>query len=118
MGTYPLALLLTLVIEVPIYTATLGPLTRALDGSVVPWTRALVLGVVVNLASHPVAFLVVFPLLRHLIGRTPALAAVEVGVLVFEAWIIGRRIRSGMVGLTSSSLANVTSLAGSALLAV
>ncbi len=118
MGAYALALLLTLVIEVPIYTATLGPLTRALCDSVVPWTRAFVLGVAVNLASHPIAFLVIVPLSRQLIGRTAALVAVEVGVLVLEAWIIARRLRDGMVGLTASSLANLTSLTVGALLVI
>ena len=118
MGAYPLALLLTLAIEVPIYTTTLGPLTRALGGSVLPWTRALILGVAVNLASHPVAFLVVFPLLRQLMGRTAGLVAVEVGVLLLEAWIIGRWVRNGTVAMTASSLANVTSLTVGALLVI
>jgi hypothetical protein len=118
MGAYLAALLLTLAIEVPIYTATLGPLTRLLGGSVPPWTRALVLGVAVNLASHPVAFLVVFPVLRHLIGSTAALIAVEVGVIVVEAWIIGRWLRDGTVALTASSLANVTSLTVGALFVI
>ena len=116
MGAYPLALLLTLGIEVPVYVATLGPLARALGGRVLPWSQALVLGVTVNLVSHPAAFLVVFPLVRQLTGRTAALVLVEIGVLVLEAVIIRRRLPNGVVALSASSLANLASLTIGALL--
>ena len=110
MGAYALALLLTLGIEVPVYVATLGPPARALRWPVLPWSQALVLGITVNIVSHPVAFLVVFPLLRQLTGRTAALVLVEIGVLVAEAMIIGRRLSNGVMALRASSLANLASL--------
>ena len=116
MGAYPQALVLTLAIEVPVYVAALGPLARALGGRAPSWQRAVILGALVNLLSHPLAFLVVFPLLRQLAGRTEALAVVEIAVLLLEATLIGRRLGDGTVALIASSLANVTSLTLGALL--
>ena len=116
MGAYPQAMVVTLAIEVPIYVTTLGPLARAFGGSMLSWSRALVLGGLVNLVSHPLAFVVFFPLLRQLTGRTAALVLVEVGVLVLEAAILARWLKDGTVALIASSLANVTSLTLGALL--
>lgn len=116
MGAYLIALLLTLGIEVPVYVATLGPVARALGGPVLPWSQAFVLGITVNLVSHPLAFLVVFPLVRQLTGRTAALVLVEIGVLVLEAMIIWRRLPNGATALSASSLANLSSLTVGALL--
>lgn len=117
MGGYPQALALTLVIEVPIYAAALGPMARASGGPTLSWPRTLYLGVVANLVSHPIAFLVILPLLVQLTGRTVALVLVEVGVLVLEAAIIGCWLRNGTLALVTSSLANIASLTAGALLA-
>ncbi len=116
MGAYAQALALTLAIEVPIYVIALGPLARAAGGPMLSWSRALVLGVLVNLVSYPLAFLVALPVLRQFTGPTAALGIVEIGVLVLEAAIIGRWLRDGTVSVMSSSLANVASLALGALL--
>ena len=117
MGAYLQALALTLAIELPVYVAALGLLAPALGWPALSLTRALALGVLVNLVSHPLAFLVVFPLLPQLTGGTAALVVVEIGVLVLEAMIITRWLRDGTVALVASSLANVTSLTFGALLA-
>lgn len=116
MGAYPQALVLTLAIEVPFYVATLGLLVPALGEAVLSRSRTFVLGALVNLVSHPLAFLAAFPLLDQLTGRTAALVVVEVGVIVLEATIIGRWLRDLTVALIVSSLANVTSLTLGALL--
>lgn len=116
MASYPQALALTVLIEAPIYVVSLGPVARAVRGPVLPWHRALMLGILVNLASHPLAFLVVFPLIEQTLDRTAALVIVEVGVLVFEAGLIWLRVPDMTVAVVASSLANVTSLALGALL--
>ena len=87
-----------------------------MGGPILPWPRTLFLGVVVNLVSHPIAFVVIFPLLVQLNGRTAALVLVEVGVLVLEAAIIWCWLRDGTLALVTSSLANISSLTAGALL--
>lgn len=109
MGAYAAALLLTLAVEVPIYAVLLA--------RVLPWPRAVAVGVLVNVVSHPPAFLVAFPLAEPLVGETVGLVVVEIGVLVLEAAIVVRWLRSAPVALAASALANLTSLAVAALLA-
>jgi hypothetical protein len=109
-GAYLRALALTLTIEVPLYVAVLGPPGAALRGPALAWGRACRYGFVVNLVSHPLAFLVAYPLLRHLVGRTVSLILVEVGVIVLEAAMLRRWLRDEQVALIASALVNVVSL--------
>lgn len=110
-----LALALTLVIEVPVYATLLG------CGWGVPWRRGAAAGVVVNLVSHPVAFLLVDPGLRPSLGSTGALAVVEVVVAwLGEAAMLWAWLRRDPVGLAGVSfVANALSFGlGVAVLAV
>ena len=115
MGTYSQALLLTLAIEVPIYGVLLGPLARVFGRPLPSRSTGLAAGAVINLVSHPLAFLLVIRLLRPVTGSTVALVVVEVGIIVLEGAIIGRWLRVENVGLIASSVANITSLALGAL---
>jgi len=101
---YALALALTLVLEVPVWTALLvrpgGVRARA----------ALRTAALVNVVSHPLAFLAGYPLLRGPLGDGPALVAVEVAVLVGEAAVAARRHGDVVAAVVASAVANVLSL--------
>ena len=76
---YPLALALTLTIEVPLYLA-LGVLTgRKVEGT------GLRTAVVVNLVSHPLLWFVMFPVARFALGATGGLLVSEAMVVLIEA---------------------------------
>jgi hypothetical protein len=101
---YLVALLLTLAIEVPIVVALL---TR--DGR--PRLTALPVAVLVNLISHPVAFLVVEPVIDGSLGDTLALVVVELAVMAGEAFGLARLGRvDGLRGVQLSAIANGTSV--------
>jgi len=109
-GNYLEALALTVAIESPIYAAVLARYHRPFASS---WWH----GVVVNLASHPLAFLVLAPVLEHALHGGPKLAIVE--VLVWAGEAAGLRLlgTSAEVAVAASAVTNITSLViGSALL--
>lgn len=103
---------LTLLIEVPIYSATLVSMLR------VSLTSAALAGVAVNLVSHPIGFLVIGPAARSSLGVTLALVLTETIAVIGEwglllAWLK----REPVTLLLISVLANGTSfLVGVALL--
>ncbi len=109
-STYLAALGWTIVIEVPIYVVVLGPLARRLGAAPWPWTSATMFAVVVDVVSHPIAFLALRPALRTVLGPTAALAVVEVAVLLFEAFAVFRVRRDPFVAVIASALANLGSL--------
>ena len=82
--TYPLALALTLTIEVPLYLILGSLLRRKPDGT------GLRAAVVVNLVSHPTLWFVLYPLARKVLGETGALLTGEAIVVVIEA--VGLRL--------------------------
>lgn len=102
---YAIALALTLAIEVPIYAGVLWWLGRVRTG------RGTRVGVLVNLVSHPLAFLVARPLLRRAMDDTAALTVVEVAVMLGEAWGVWRLTREAPAALVGAALANTASLA-------
>ncbi len=109
MTAYAVALALTLLIEVPIYGAGLTRL------GALPFRRAITIGVLVNLVSHPLAFLGVFPLLRHPLGDVAALIVVELAVMLGEAWGVwwlgGRARAIASTAMITAAMANTVSLA-------
>jgi len=102
---YATALILTVAVEVPIYVVGLTRLT-----SLARW-RAARVGLVVNAMSHPLAFVVAWPLLRAPLGRTAALALIEVAVMLGEAWGVRRLAGDTAVALIMAAVANLASLA-------
>jgi hypothetical protein len=106
---YLVALGLTLAIETPLYA--LG-LAVGVGGGAGDWGGGGSTGVRVNLVSHPLAFLIAFPILVPVIGALAALVAVEVGVVYLEAVLVWRRRHADPLGaLALSCVANLTSLA-------
>lgn len=105
MTAYATALILTLAVEVPLY---IGGLTHFAG---LPHRRAARVGLVVNAVSHPLAFLVAWPLLRAPCGRTAALAVIEVAVMVGEAWGARRLAGDTAAALITAAAANSASLA-------
>lgn len=105
MRGYLAALVLTLVIEVPVASVWLRRLGTSLG-------RALLSAVAVNMVSHPLAFLVVWPLLDRVLPAAVVLAAVELAVIAGEAVGYRRltRVDSGSA-VQIAALANVASLA-------
>ena len=102
---YVVALGLTIAIEAPIYGLLLHVIERR------PIRRGIVSGVLVNLVSHPMAFLALFPVLHPLLGGLSALIVVEIVAISVEAsllWLRGRRDPFALLGI--SYLANAASL--------
>jgi hypothetical protein len=103
---YLAALALTLAIEAPLYALGFA----VVHGS--RWQHGGTTGLRVNLVSHPIAFLIAFPVLAPLLGTMAALVAVEIGVVYLEALLIWRRRESNpMEAVALSAIANVASLA-------
>lgn len=103
--SYPLALLLTLIIELPIYAALLPWWARA------SLKRALAVGLAANLMTHPLVWLLVPGAIDAGISVTDAIALAETFALIGEGLIV--RIGTGAsiprsVGI--SLIANVSSL--------
>ncbi len=102
---YLVTLGLTIAIESPIYALLLHVIERT------PIRRGVAAGVVVNLTSHPIAFLAVFPVLLPFAGGFWALVVVESIAVSIEAsllWMRGRRDPFALLGI--SYLANTASL--------
>ena len=103
---YLRAAALTLAVEVPVYTMGLRALVD------VPPARAAVAGVAVNAVTHPLAFLVVTPLLTGAAGPTGTLVAVEIGAWAVETALLAVWLRRDVAVLTALSfVANALSLA-------
>ncbi len=103
---YLWALGLTLLIEMPVYA---GALRGGLSLSARP---GLLAGAAVNLVSHPLAFLVVMPVLARPLGFFPALVVVEAGVWVFESALLWLWLRRDLDLVSLAALlANAVSLA-------
>lgn len=104
--SYWLALAITLVLEVPAYAVALR------RGCGVALPRGLTAGAVVNLISHPIAFLVVMPRIAPALGYFSALAVVETSVWGLEAGLLWLWLRRDpdLVWL-AGLLANAVSLA-------
>ncbi|HUC36638.1 MAG TPA: hypothetical protein VMR97_05890 [Acidimicrobiales bacterium] len=103
-SAYLLALCLTVVIEAPVYACLL----RVMQST--PMPQGLAAGAGVNLVSHPIGFLVLFPLLERPMGPFPALAIVELVVVLVEAGLlfaVQRREALPICGI--SYVANVAS---------
>ncbi len=82
LADYSAALVLTLLIEVPLYAALL----RTFAG--VRWRHGARLGAAANFVSHPLVFLVVAPLLAPHLGPTGALACAEVVAVLVEMLVV------------------------------
>jgi hypothetical protein len=104
--SYAAALGLTLLIEMPTYAGILR------YGLSIDTRRGLAAGAAVNLISHPLAFLIVMPVLAQPLGFFPALAVIEAGVWIFESALLRSWLRRD-VDLVSLAalLANTLSLA-------
>ena len=79
---YLAALALTLVLEMPAYATVLR------RGMTITPRRGLAAGAAVNLISHPVAFLIVMPVLARPLGFWGALVVIEAGVWVLESALL------------------------------
>ncbi len=102
--TYLAALAATIVIEVPLVVVLR---TLLLDAAAVPRPHVALAGLVANLLSHPLAFLVVWPLVDR---RGAALVPIEIAIVAVEAVVLSRGLRlpwwpclltSGAVNATS-----------------
>ena len=110
----PVALALTLVIELPVWIVLLGARLA------VPWTWATIVGVAANAVSHPLLWFVMIPLGEGATGSTVvAIAIGEAVVVVVEAALgaailhragAGRDHRAREVAVVAL-LANVLSVA-------
>ena len=109
--SYPVALALTLAIEVPIYTLFLMKMYEQ------PGRRAATAGLLVNLATHPVVWFVLYPLLEPRAGYTGYAMIAELFAWGTEALLLsiwsGRR--DGRLAVLSL-LANGASYLASVLL--
>ena len=106
MKGYLAAFVLTLVVEPPVYAYGLRRLgVRAL--------RGYGEGLLANATSHPLTWLVLYPLLPE---GYAAFVAVEAFAVAWEAWLIRRRVGRDVVTVVALSLvANAVSLALGAL---
>lgn len=102
MRGYAAALAFTLAVEVPLALLWLGRLGLATG-------RALRSATVVNLVSHPVAFLVAWQLVTRVVPGAVALVVIEFGVIVGEA--AGYRRLAGVDGESALQLAAVANAA-------
>jgi hypothetical protein len=91
--TYASALALTLLVELPIYTAVL------VRTGLAPWRRALVYSVIVNLVTHPVVWSLTSG------SSVLILTAAEAGAWLVEAALLFAVIRRDAALLVALSLA-------------
>lgn len=89
---YPVALLLTLAVEVPIYAAVL------ISSELAPRRTAVVLAICVNLLTHPVVWALTGS------GSSVMLATAEIGAWLVEAAVLYAVIRREAVLLLALSL--------------
>ena len=110
--SYSSSLGLTLLIEVPIYSAALASMLRVRLRSAAP------AGVTVNLVSHPIGFLIIGPAVRSSLGFSGALVVIETMAVIAEWGLLYCWLRrEPTILFVISVLANGASfLAGVALL--
>jgi hypothetical protein len=97
------ALLLTLAVEPPLYAFALRRLG-------LPWQRGYAAGLLVN-SSHPLAWLVLWPLLPHSWRPTGSLAVVEAYAVAWEAALLAAWLRRDVATLAGVSfVVNAVSL--------
>jgi hypothetical protein len=97
LADYGAALALTLLVEVPVYSALL----RALAG--VRLREGARLGAAANVVSHPLVFLVVAPLLAPLWGPVAALVSAEVLAVSVEVLVVRVLRRQDLATLAGTS---------------
>jgi hypothetical protein len=85
--TYPVALAVTLAVEVPVWTVLLRQVSR------VGTRSAFVIGVGVNVISHPVFWFVLYPVLASGVGDWAALVLSESAVVAAETAMASRATR-------------------------
>lgn len=82
--SYVLALVLTVAVEAPLYGVALARIGAAAA------RESAGAGVIVNLVSHPVAWLVAWPVLRTVLDPMPSFVVVEALVAAGEWWGLRR----------------------------
>lgn len=97
LSDYGAALALTLLVEVPVYSALL----RAVAG--VRWRDGARLGAAANLVSHPLVFLVAAPLLASRLGLVAAVVCAEVLAVFMEIVVVRVLRRQDLVALAGTS---------------
>jgi hypothetical protein len=97
LSDYGVALALTLLVEVPVYSALLRAVAgvRRRDGAR--------LGAAANLVSHPLVFLVATPLLAPRLGLVAALVCAELLAVLIEVVVVRLLRRQDMVALAGTS---------------
>lgn len=106
---YPLALALTLLVEVPVYAAALTAAARA------PARRTVIAAVLANCVTHPPLWW--FLRQVHGGGYWPAFAAAESAVCLAEGLLLARLLRlRGAVPYAASVAANAASMMAGLLL--
>lgn len=105
--TWPSAFGLTVLVEVPVWTALLVAVVRVSIG------RGVVVAIVVNAVSHPLFWFLVHPVAVAAMGDTwAALAAAEVVVVIVEAVVARALVRTaGMAGAATRPASSSTLLA-------
>lgn|GEM_PF-1603605 len=108
-ASYPTALVLTLLVEVPVYTVALAAATPATV------RRAAAAGAAVNLVTHPALWWFLHAL--HGAARAPAFAVAEALVCLAEGALAARLLRlPGPVPYAASAAANAASVLAGLLL--
>lgn len=111
MTGYVPALLVTLAVEPPLYVAALRLL-----GDPRPWWRGYAAGLLVNVTSHPLTWLVLWPALSGRVPSGVAFVAVEAFAVAWEAALLRVYLRRDLALLTGVSLVvNALSLGAGAL---
>lgn len=103
--SYLAALGATVAIEVPLVVLLRRPL---LGLPTLAWRRVVAVDLIANLLSHPLAFLVVWPMVGR---RDAALVPIELAVVAGEMAVLSRGLRrSWWPCLVTSGIANATSV--------
>jgi hypothetical protein len=98
---YGLALLLTLIVEVPLYGVLLRYAFQC------KFAAGMLLGAGVNIVSHPIGFLVIGPPLVGAVGATWTVALLELWAWFSESVLLGLRFRqspatAGLISLIAN----------------
>jgi hypothetical protein len=104
LAAYCAALLLTLLVEVPLYALLLRTTAK------MTWWQGARLGAAANLVSHPLVFLVAAPLLAPRLGPVVALVCAEALAVTIEVVVVRALRRQDLVTLAGTSyVANAVS---------
>lgn len=108
-ASYPLALGLTVLVEVPVYVAAITVSCQ------VRWYRTAVAGVLVNLVTHPLLWWFLRQVPAH--GYWWGFAVGETAVCAAEGWMVARVLRlRGVVPYAAAVAANAASVLAGLLL--